>query len=111
MSAPQSSGSSWINWVAALLAVAAIGFVSLNILLHRTNLSLQEQLADRQQFINESIRLSRFNTELIQALATLAAQSDDPDLRALLSNHGISFTVTPPVTGGSAEASKGDGHE
>jgi uncharacterized protein HemX len=80
-------------WVIALLAVLAVGFVAGNIYLHRSNLSLQDELAQRQQFINESIRLSRLNTQLVQALATMAAQSDDQAIRGLLANHGITFTV------------------
>ena len=80
-------------WSVAVVALIALGFVAANIVLHRTNLALQEELAQRQQFINESIRLSRLNTQLVQALATLAAQTDDQAIRDLLANHGITFTV------------------
>ena len=87
---PRRSG---LLWSIAVIAVIALGFVAANIFLHRTNLALQEELAQRQQFINESIRLSRLNTQLVQALATLAAQSDDQAIRDLLAIHGITFTV------------------
>ena len=83
-------------WGIALIATIAVGFVAGNIYLHRTNLALQEELAQRQQFINESIRLSRLNTQLVQALAAMAAQSDDQAIRDLLANHGITFTVNLP---------------
>ena len=89
----QANNRTGLLWVIALLAAIAVGFVAGNIYLHRTNLSLQDELAQRQQFINESIRLSRLNTQLEQALATMAAQSDDEAIRDLLANHGISFTV------------------
>ncbi len=93
---PRRSG---LLWSVAVIAVIALGFVAANIFLHRTNLALQEELAQRQQFINESIRLSRLNTQLVQALATLAAQSDDQAIRDLLEIHGITFTVNLSDTG------------
>ena len=46
----------------------------------------------QQQFINESIRLSRVNARLIRALATVSAQTNDMDIRALLAEHGVTFT-------------------
>jgi len=86
-----------LNGLNAVLAVTALGFVIANIVMHRTNLDLQKTLADRQQFINDSIRLGRFNGQLIQALATLSAQTDDAAIRDLLATHGISFTVNLPA--------------
>ena len=95
---PRRSG---LLWSVAVFAVIALGFVAANIFLHRTNLALQDELAQRQQFINESIRLSRLNGQLVQSLATLAAQSDDQAIRGLLASHGITFTVN--LTDDSAE--------
>ena len=98
---PRRSG---LLWSVAVIAVIALGFVAANIYLHRANLALQEELAQRQQFINESIRLSRLNTQLVQALATLAAQSDDQAIRDLLASHGITFTVNLSDTGALIDA-------
>jgi hypothetical protein len=97
-----NSNTAWLNWCNAGLAVLSLVFVVGNIVLHRTNLDLQEQLAERQQFINESIRLSNFNGQLVQALATLSAQTGDAAIRDLLAGHGINFTVNP-----AAEAEEG----
>jgi len=108
----QSAYNPWLTWCTGLLALAALIFVGFNIFLHRTNLGLQEDLANRQQFINESIRLSRLNTELIQALATLAAQTDDEAIRSLLASHGISFTINaPPTPGPGSSASEEENNE
>ncbi len=96
----------WLNWINAGLAMLALVFVVGNIVLHRTNLELQESLAQRQQFINESIRLSRFNGQLVQALATLSAQTDDAAIRNLLATHGINFTVNLP-----SEIAEDEGNE
>ena len=98
--------SPWLNWFNAALGVLALTFVVGNIVLHRTNLELQDSLAERQQFINESIRLSRFNGQLVQALATLAAQGEDAAIRDLLATHGINYTVNLP-----AETTEGESDE
>ncbi len=100
----QPTIKSGLLWSIAVVALIALGFVAANIVLHRTNLALQEELAQRQQFINESIRLSRLNTQLVQALATLAAQSDDQAIGDLLANHGITFTVNLSDTGALTDA-------
>lgn len=97
----QTTSGSGLLWGVAAIAVIALAFVSANIVLHRTNLALQDELAQRQQFINESIRLSRLNGQLVQSLATLAAQTDDQAIRGLLASHGITFTVN--LTDDSAE--------
>lgn len=91
------SNNRWLNWLNTALAVAALCIVIVNIIMHRTNLDLQKNLAERQQFINESIRLGRFNSQLVQALATLSAQTDDAAIRDLLATHGINFTVNLPA--------------
>lgn len=89
----QTTSRSGLLWSVAVFAVIALSIVAANIFLHRNNLALQDELAKRQQFINESIRLSRLNSQLVQALATLAAQTDDQAIRDLLASHGITFTV------------------
>ena len=89
----------WIVWCLGVLALVTIAIVIGNIFLHRTNLQLQETLAQRQQFINDGIRISRFNSQFVQALATLSAQADDAIIRDLLASHGITFTVNLPTEG------------
>ena len=69
--------------------------VAINITLFLGNRSLQVQMQEQQLIINEGIRVSRVNTQLIQAIATLSAQSDDADLRALLAAHGVTFKFNP----------------
>jgi hypothetical protein len=101
-----NSNAAWLNWCYTSLAVLTLAFVIGNIVLHRANLDLQEELAERQKFINESTRLSQFNGQLVQALATLSAQTEDAAIRDLLANHGINFTVNAP-----AETDLGDSDE
>ena len=60
------------------------------------NRSVQAEVNQRQQFINQSIRLGRINDALIHALATTAVSDKDDKLRDLLAQNGITIN---PMTG------------
>ena len=94
----------WQFWTLNGIAAIVLVLVAINITLFLGNRSLQVQLYGRQQTINGSIQISRFNTQLIQAIATLSAQliqaiatlsaqTDDSALRDLLAAHGVTFTL------------------
>ena len=72
--------------------------VAINISLFLDNRKLQLQSLERQQFINQSIRLSRVNAQLIKAIAGVSAQTNDAQLRDLLAAHGVTFTLDPEST-------------
>jgi hypothetical protein len=93
---------SWFRWVLSGIAVLGLIFVVVNIFLFLGNRSIQGEVNDRQQFINQSIQLDRLNRELIAALANLAARNNDDQIRNLLASHGITFTVNPPTGAGPA---------
>ncbi len=76
------------------LGILAFILVVTNVFLTRQNQSLRMEINERQQYINQSIRLSRLNTEIINSLAELAAAKNDEQLKNLLASHGITFTVT-----------------
>jgi hypothetical protein len=56
--------------------------------------SVQSEINQRQQFINQSIRLGRVNDALIRALATAAVSTKDDRLRDLLAQNGITINPT-----------------
>ena len=60
------------------------------------NRSVQAEVNQRQQFINQSIQFGRVNEALIRALATVAVNDKDEKLRDLLAQNGI---VINPKTG------------
>ena len=95
----------WLFWT--VTGLAALGFVLIvvNMVLFLGNRRIQGEVNTRQQFINQTLALDRLNREIIQALASLAARNNDDQLRGLLAEHGISFTVTP--TPAPAPAPKG----
>jgi hypothetical protein len=91
------------------------------IILAQDNRSIQAEVNQRQQFINQSIQLGRVNEALIRAIATTANANGDEKLRELLAQSGI--TINPatgapvssgaPVEKGAAPASPtppGTGH-
>jgi hypothetical protein len=75
----------------------ALLMVVLNIGLSSRNLGMQADIGERQQFINQTIQVSRLNGQVIQGLANLSAQTGDKEIQGLLASHGISFTLNSPV--------------
>ena len=73
-----------IWWGATALSIAALILVVVNIVLAIGNQNRQADVNQRQQFINQSIQLSRANQMLINALAQAAAKNGDADIRKLL---------------------------
>jgi hypothetical protein len=93
---------SWFRWFLSGIAVLGLAFVVINIFLFLGNRTIQGEVNDRQQFINQSMQLDRLNRELIAALANLAARNNDDQIRNLLASHGITFTVNQPTSAGPA---------
>jgi len=58
------------------------------------NRSVQSEVNQRQQFINQSIQLGRVNDALIRALAATAVSNKDDKLRDLLAQNGITINPT-----------------
>lgn len=85
------SGSQF--WLLNGIAASAFILVLVNISMFVSNRSIQAETNARQQYINDSIKLNRLSNQLIQSLANLSAQSDDAQIKELLSAHGIQFTV------------------
>jgi len=66
------------------------------IVLAQENRSVQAEVSQRQQYINQSIQLGRINDALIRALAAAAVDNNDDKLRELLAQNGITIN---PATG------------
>lgn len=92
----------WFRGVLCGVALLGLIFVAVNIFLFLGNRTIQGEVNDRQQFINQSLQLDRLNRELIAALANLAARSNDDQVRNLLASQGITFTVNQPPASSSA---------
>jgi hypothetical protein len=64
------------------------------IVLIQDNRSVQSEVNQRQQFINQSIQLGRINDAVIHALAATAVSNKDDKLRDLLAQNGITINPT-----------------
>ena len=69
--------------------------IVLNIGLFLSNRALQEQVGERAQYVQQSLQLEKIYQPLVRALANLAANRNDAQIRNLLSSQGISFTTAP----------------
>lgn len=95
-----------------LLSAGALVLVVVNILVFADNRAMQQVVAERQRYINESLRLNQLNSQLIQLAAETAASTGDAQLRNLLAENGITFEVTqqpgPSSVPASIEQEAGD---
>lgn len=89
------------GWSLAVVVAAALvpALVVLNIGLAEQNRGLQAEVNARQQTIQQAVQLDGLRRELIGAIARLAAQGDDPALRAILVEQGLSVAPAPGAPG------------
>ena len=87
---------SWLNRVLVALSGITLVLVVAYIVLAQENRSVQAEVSQRQQYINQSIQLGRINDALIRALAAAAVDDNDDKLRELLAQNGITIN---PATG------------
>lgn len=89
---PQKSSLFWLNW--ALIGLAVL-IVIVNSLLILGNRERQQTATANQQLIAESNALAQVNQALIQALVAGTVNRNDEQIRKLLGEAGITFTVNP----------------
>jgi hypothetical protein len=85
---------SWLYRLLVALSGITLALVVAYIVLIQDNRSVQAEVNQRQQFINQSIQLGRINDTLIRALAAAAVENNDDKLRELLAQNGISINPT-----------------
>jgi len=82
------------------LAVLILVLELVNVLLTVGNQSLRIQLAERQQFINQSIQMEAVYREIVTAVASVAVKTNDEKLKGLLASQGINLGGDPKAPGG-----------
>lgn len=88
----------WQYWLLMAGAAIIIMLAIINATLFLRNRSMQANVNNRQQFIQQSIQLEGLYREMVKALADLSAKNNDEQLRDLLKTHGFTFAVNPPAT-------------
>jgi hypothetical protein len=82
-------------WVCFALAAASVVIVAVNAGLYFTNLSLQAEVSGRAQYIQQSQTIASLYQEIAKALASLAIEHHDEEVRALLAQEGFTVNPTP----------------
>ncbi|MBI2802258.1 MAG: hypothetical protein HYX63_18585 [Gammaproteobacteria bacterium] len=86
-------------WLLLLLALAAFILAFVNIGLVNSNQALSGSVANRQQYLQQSVQLQQVYQPMINSLASLAAKNNDSQIHDLLASQGINYTVNPaPAT-------------
>jgi hypothetical protein len=84
----------WLYRLLVALSGITLVLVVVYIVLFQDNRSVQSEINQRQQFINQSIQLGRINDALIHAMAATAVSDNDDKLRDLLAQNGITINPT-----------------
>jgi type II secretory pathway component PulM len=82
----------WLERLLVALSGITLILVVAYIILVQDDHTMQAEVNQRQQFINQSIQLGRVDEALIRALAANAGKDDK--LRELLAQNGISINAT-----------------
>jgi hypothetical protein len=84
-----------------ILAGLVFILVVLNIILGLGSQALQAEVAERQQFIGQSIQLETLSRQVITVLANMAVKTNDEQLKNLLASSGVNLapTAEPATTG------------
>jgi hypothetical protein len=85
----------WITTVVALIAAIAAGY---DMVLFGQNRATQADLAQRSQYVQQSLQLEGLYREIVRALADLSVRNQDKALGELLSAQGITVNTAPPAT-------------
>ena len=97
----------WQFYLLTFISAAALGLVFVTTTLSASIGSMRNQLDERQQFINDSIELSKLNVQLAQVLANLAVATGDEELKRVLWDNGITFSTRAPAGNNKARLTPG----
>jgi type II secretory pathway component PulK len=87
--------SRWQFNVVVLLAVVSLVLVIANMALFSRNRVQQQEISDRQLYVQQTAQLEGLYQQLIRGIAELSARNNDTALGAVLARQGITFSVTP----------------
>jgi len=82
-------------WILTVLALVGAALAVTNMMLFQGNRAVQNEVAGRQQFVQQSLQLEGLYREMVKALADLSIKTQDGDLRTLLAGQGITISVAP----------------
>jgi hypothetical protein len=83
-------------WILTAVSAVTLALALLDVVMTSNVRDLQADVAQRQQYLNQSVQLGRLNTQIIQTLAKLSAQNNDDAIRSMLERNGVTFKVNAP---------------
>ena len=85
--------------ITTTLAGLAVLMMGVGVTMAAMNRGLQQDIAQRQQYVQQSVQLEGLYREIVRALAELGARNNDQQVRELLQRHGITYTANnaPPA--------------
>ena len=75
------------------LAGCVILALVVKVIFNVQNAGLERDVTEKQQFVSQTLPVSRLNVQLVQEIANVAAQTGDAALEELLAGQGIQFEV------------------
>ena len=84
-------------WTLSGIALLVLALVLVNVFVSRSNAQLQQQVNERQLYIQQTLQLEGLYRDMVRALAELSVQNKDERLRALLAAQGISINLNEPA--------------
>lgn len=96
----------WQFMLLTALAAVSLALAVTNIFLFTANREAQNEIATRNQYIQQSQQLEPLYQGIVRNLAEISAKTGDPQIGQLLASQGITFTVNQPQQP-PAEAAKG----
>src|SRR4051812_5724893 len=79
------------------LGMLALMFVASNGWLFMTNRDAQSQLAQRQQYVQQTVPLESLYRDIVKALAEMAVKPSDRQVLDMLGGQGINISLNPPA--------------
>ncbi|MCA0243140.1 MAG: hypothetical protein LCI02_20030 [Proteobacteria bacterium] len=89
--------SRFVQGLSTLLALLALAAAVALVGLGQHNAAARRELAQQQQYVQQSVQLEGLYREMVRALAELSARNGDEALRSLLQRHGISYNLQAPA--------------
>ena len=87
--------------IQTILAVVALVLVVVNVMLALGNQSVQADIRERQQFIEQGMQRGQLYRQVVAFLANMAMKSNDEQLKNLLAASGVGLAPNPESAGGS----------
>jgi len=88
----------WQFWVTTLVAVLVALLAGYTMMLFSQNRVTQAELAQRAQYVQQSVQLEGLYRDIVKALADLSVRNQDKSLADLLSAQGITVSANAPAS-------------